>query len=280
MNHSSFISRQIGDFQVTALSDGSMAASLALLSGIDSGYAGEIQRRAGITDPGNIDINGYLIRGRGRTILVDTGTGGLNNAGGALAANLRLSGIRPEAVDTVLLTHAHPDHIGGLLNAGGALVYPNARLYLHPLEAEYWQDDDVLKRTSERGRRNVALARRTLDAWAQRLSFLDEREVVEGIRPIWLPGHTPGHCGFRIDSANKSLLIWGDIVHFPHIQTAQPAAAIAFDCDPMQARITRETLLAQAASENLLVAGMHLGGSGFAHIVATSRGYRINYSTQ
>lgn len=275
MHNPSFISRQIGDFQVIALSDGSMVASLALLSGINSDDAGEIQRNAGVTEPGNIDINGYLIRGRGRTILVDTGTGG-----GTLEASLRAAGIEPENVDTVLLTHAHPDHIGGLLDANGEPRYANAHLHLHPLEAEYWLDDRMLQQANERGQRNFALARRTLDAWSHRLRFLDDSDIVAGISPLWLPGHTPGHCGFRIDTGHSSLLIWGDIVHFPHIQAAQPGVSIAFDCDPVQARITREAILAQAASENLLIAGMHLGGSGFAHVVPMSRGYRIDDSPE
>ncbi|ELK0740061.1 MBL fold metallo-hydrolase [Klebsiella oxytoca] len=275
MRNPAFLSRQIGDFQVAPLSDGSMAAGLALLSGINIDDAADIQRSAGVIDPGNIDISGYLIRGRGRTILVDAGTGG-----GKLAASLQAAGVGAEEIDTVLLTHGHPDHIGGLLDAHGAPCFPNARLHLHPLEAEYWQDDGMLNRANERGQRNFALARRTLGAWARRLSFLDEREVVPGIRPLWLPGHTPGHCGFRIDSAAQSLLIWGDIVHFPHVQTARPAAAIAFDSDPAQARATRESLLARAASENLLVAGMHLGGSGFAHVLPTSCGYRLDYAAQ
>jgi glyoxylase-like metal-dependent hydrolase (beta-lactamase superfamily II) len=135
------------------------------------------------------------------------------------------------------------------------------------------------KRANARGSA-TSLARRTLDAYSRSLGFLEDREVVAGIHPVWLPGHTPGHSGFRIDAAGQSLLIWGDIVHFPHIQAARPAAAIAFDCDPVQARATREAILAQAASENLLIAGMHLGGSGFAHIVPTSHGYRINDSQQ
>ena len=170
MRNPAFISRQIGDFQVAPLSDGSMAAGLALLSGINIDDAADIQRSAGVIDPGNIDISGYLIRGRGRTILIDAGTGS-----GVLETSLRAAGSAPDDVDTVLLTHAHPDHIGGLLDANGAPRYRHARLYLHPLEAEYWQDDAMLNRANARGQRNFTLARRALDAYSRSLGFLDEQ---------------------------------------------------------------------------------------------------------
>jgi glyoxylase-like metal-dependent hydrolase (beta-lactamase superfamily II) len=277
MSTLAFASRQIGDFLVTALSDGNMAASLDLLSGIDTADAGEIQRKAGITEPGNIHINCYLIRGNGRTILVDSGTGGQNNVGGLLKDNLAVAGISPEDIDTVLLTHCHPDHIGGLLDTKGRAIYKNAAVYLHPLEAKYWQDDEKLKLANERGQRNFALARRTLIAYEQNLHFLGENEIHKGISPVWLPGHTPGHTGFRIDSGDQSLLIWGDIVHFPHIQSAQPAVSIAFDCDPAQAEATREKILAQVVEEKMLVAGMHFGKEGFAYILPAADGYRVAY---
>lgn len=109
--------RQIGDFQITALSDGNMSASLDLLSGIEKADADILQCRVGISEPGDIHINCYLIRGRGRVILVDAGTGSLNNMAGQLNANLAAAGISPDDVDTVLLTHCHPDHIGGLLDS-------------------------------------------------------------------------------------------------------------------------------------------------------------------
>jgi len=270
--------RQIGDFLVSALSDGTMSASLDLLSGIETAEAAAIQDNAQIAEPGNIHINGYLIQGRGRTILVDAGAGGLNNIGGQLRESLAAAAISPDDVDTVLLTHAHPDHIGGLLDAEGQPVFQQADLYLHPLEAAYWQDDEQRKRANERGQRNFTLVRRTVDAYARKLQLTGKGEVTEGILPVWLPGHTPGHTGFRIDSKGKCLLIWGDIVHYPHIQTARPEVSIVFDCDPVQARETRKKILAQAVRENLLIAGMHLGRSGFARVRQAGEGYRIVWS--
>lgn len=276
MNPPFFPSCQIGDFQVTALSDGYMSASLDLLSGIATADAASIQRQAGITEPGNIHINCYLIRGRGRTLLVDAGTGGLNNAGGQLKANLAAVGVSHNDVDTVLLTHCHPDHIGGLLDAERRPVFEHAQLLMHYREAEYWRDDEKLKMANERGQRNFRLARQTLDAYAGNVRLFSEDNITEGISPVWLPGHTPGHSGFRIDSAERSLLIWGDIVHYPYIQTAHPTVTIMFDADPAQAEETRKKILAQAGREKLLIAGMHLGNAGFAGVVRNETGYALS----
>lgn len=272
------VSRQIGNYQVTALSDGNMAASLDLLSGIAITDAGEIQRRAGIDQPGNLHIYGYLIRGRGRTILVDSGTGGANGIGGQLLSNLLAAGVTADEVDTILLTHAHPDHLGGLLDEQGDVVYPRAQLYLHPDEMAFWQDDDRLAQASERAQRNFARARSTLKAYGARVHLLNDQPIAEGIRAVPLPGHTPGHTGFRIDAPQSGLIIWGDIVHFPYIQTAHPEVTIAFDIDAQQAEASRKAILAQVAQEQLLVAGMHFGGSGFARLMAEGQGYRLVYS--
>ncbi len=269
---------QIGDFHITALSDGNMPASVDLLSGIEKCDADVIQYHAGFNDPGNIHINCYLIRGRGRIILVDAGTGPLNDRAGQLNANLAAVGVSPEEVDTVLLTHCHPDHIGGLLDAEQQPVFKSADIYLHPLEAQYWLDDEKFNGVSARVQRNFVLVRQTLNAYAAKLRFLNGDKIAEGILPVWLPGHTPGHTGFRIHVKDKCLLIWGDIVHYPHIQAAQPAVSILFDTDPVQAEETRNKIMEDAVSQNMIIAGMHLGQAGFANVSRAGMGYRISYS--
>lgn len=277
MSHPVFNACQIGDFQVTALSDGNMAASLELLNGIETTQATDIQCRAGITEPGNIHIHGYLLRGRGRTMLVDAGTGGRENIGGKLCENLLAAGVCPDEIDTILLTHGHPDHLGGLLDADAEAVFKHARLWIHPLEAAYWKDDAMMAQVIERRKKNFTLARRVLSVYEQQLHYLSDEDILPGITPVGLPGHTPGHTGFRIDAAEQSLLIWGDIVHFPHIQTEQPGVSIAFDCDPVQAEKTRRAIMAQASQQQWLVAGMHFAGSGFARLRPNGTGYQLMY---
>ncbi|AWS96321.1 MULTISPECIES: MBL fold metallo-hydrolase [Citrobacter] len=270
--------RQIGDFQITALGDGTMSASLDLLSGIEKADADVIQNDAGLDEPADIHINCYLIRGRGRVILVDAGAGPLSNKGGQLNVNLAAVGISPDEVDTVLLTHCHPDHIGGLLDPEKRPVFQRAQIMLHPLEAQHWLDDKKLSMANERGQRNFGLVRQTLHAYARNLRFFDGDNIAEGILPVWLPGHTPGHTGFRIDADDKCLLIWGDIVHYPYIQSAHPNVSILFDTDPAQAEETRKKIMEKAVSKKMLIAGMHLGQAGFASIFREGSGYRISYS--
>ncbi|TNC75710.1 MBL fold metallo-hydrolase [Janthinobacterium lividum] len=277
MDHIPFPSQQIGAFSITAISDGYLSASLDLLSNIDSMDASKLQQDAGVSDPSSIHINCYLVRGRGRTILIDAGAGGFKQWGGKLKFNLALAGVQASDIDTILLTHAHPDHVGGLLDASGEAAFPDAQLVVHQHEVSFWEDDGNLSRASERARGNFLFARKVFDKYREKLRLFTGNEVLPGISAMPLPGHTAGHSGYRIESGGRSLLIWGDIVHFPQIQIARPDVSIAFDQDPLLSAETRSTLLDVVSADNILIAGMHLGELGFAHIRRKGNLYRIVY---
>ena len=277
MDHIPFPSQQIGEFSITAISDGYLSASLDLLSNIDSMDASKLQQDAGVSDPSSIHINCYLVRGRGRTILIDAGAGGFKQWGGKLKVNLALAGVQASDIDTILLTHAHPDHVGGLLDASGEAAFPDAQLVVHQHEVAFREDDGNLSRASERARGNFLCARKVFDKYREKMRLFTENEVLPGISAMPLPGHTAGHSGYRIESAGLSLLIWGDIVHFPQIQIARPDVSIAFDQDPLLSAETRSTLLDVVSADNILIAGMHLGELGFARIQRKGNLYRIVY---
>ena len=269
---------QIGDFLIHAISDGHLTASLDLLCHIDPAEATQLQLKAGVSDPSSIHINTYLVRGKGRTILIDAGAGGVKGWGGELRGNLLRAGVQPTDVDTILLTHAHPDHVGGLLDAHGHPVFPNAELLIHPRELSFWEDDGNLARSNDRARGNFLLARQVFAGYRRNLRLLAEGDVLPGISMVPLPGHTPGHTGYRVESEGRSALIWGDIVHFPHIQIARPDVCIAFDQEPQRAAATRSALLDMVSADRLMAAGMHLGELGFARIRRIGRSYAFIYA--
>lgn len=271
MDNNAVISYQLGDFLVTTLHDGDMSVSLHLLSGIELAEA----NKRGTQE--RIQINSYLIRAPGQTILVDAGIGSVNNGQGQVVSRIRALGVKPEEIDKVLLTHGHPDHIGGLLDAQGEPVYPQAELYLHSQEQQHWLSERHYNRANARSQANFLLMRRTLAAYAGKVRTFADGQFIAGIRAIWLPGHTPGHSGFCLHAAEEKLLIWGDIVHFPSIQSAYPSLSIVFDWDALQAEKTRQEILLRAVQEKLLIAGMHLDSPGFARVQQANIGYRLVY---
>jgi glyoxylase-like metal-dependent hydrolase (beta-lactamase superfamily II) len=278
MNNTTSPGRQVGAFSITAISDGDLPGSLDLLSNIDPQEAARMQHAAGVHDAATIHIGTYLVRGAGRTILIDAGAGGYKQWGGKLTTNLVRAGVRPTDIDTILLTHAHPDHVGGLLDAAGHACFADAELVMHAGEHAFWSDDGNLSRASARARGNFQLARQVFARYRHRLRTFVAGDVLPGIAAMPLPGHTAGHCGYRLESAGQAALVWGDIVHFPQIQVPRPDVAIAFDQDPQLATATRSRLLDAVSADGLLIAGMHLGERGFAHVIRTGTRYALAYT--
>ncbi|MCW1876349.1 MBL fold metallo-hydrolase [Erwinia sp. INIA-01] len=250
--------KKIGDMLVTMLSDGYLDVSFELLSGIDGSRAEALLERRGAPAVPRININVYVIQTPDRTILIDSGAGGVNGWGGRLPVALAAAGIDPLQIDTVLLTHAHPDHIGGLAGPLQTPLFRNVQqLFVHEKELAFWRDENRYVSVPDAHRPFIDLARNAFNAYDDRLVPFRQEAILPGIQAVPLFGHTPGHSGYLLGDERESLLIWGDIVHFPHIQIAQPEVTIAFDSDPVSASAVRHQLLDRAVSDNLSVSGMH-----------------------
>jgi glyoxylase-like metal-dependent hydrolase (beta-lactamase superfamily II) len=266
---------KLGDAVVTALNDGQFTADLAWVVGIPAEQGTTLLKDSFRVDPPRITVSCFLLRIGGHTVMVDGGGGGVFGPMlGHAKDKLATLGVAPADVDTILLTHAHVDHILGLLDADGAAAFPNAELVAHEAETAFWLNDEFEAKAPPQAKDAFAGARRGLAAYAKRTRLIgDGASVLPGVSAQFLPGHTPGHTGWMINSGDASLLIWGDVVHLPGIQFARPEAGMAFDTDPAQARATRMRALDMAATDRVMVAGMHLDFPTFGHIRRAGAGY-------
>jgi glyoxylase-like metal-dependent hydrolase (beta-lactamase superfamily II) len=267
--------RTVGDFSVSALNDGMLEAAFAWLTNVTPDEAARLHDSAFRAVPPRITVSSFLVQTDDRLILIDTGCGtSMGPALGGLGRNLRLLGIEPSDVDTVLATHLHPDHIGGMVDRDGKAVFPNAELVVHAADAQFWGDDATLAGASnDQDRGFVELARATLAAYRDRTRLLTKGDGVRGISIVPEPGHTPGHSGWMISSGKETLLIWGDIVHMPGVQFSCPGAGMGFDIDGAAAIATRQRIMDMAAADRLAVAGMHLDFPCFGHVTRVHEGY-------
>lgn len=264
--------RKVGDYVVTYLSDGFLNGSFDYLQGIAPDDAARMLEDAYRPPLAHLAIASYIVQGRGRTVLIDSGAGGFNGWGGRFPMALATAGVQPEDVDTILVSHGHIDHMGGL-TLHGKPVFPKAEVIVNETELNFWRDDGIMNAVGDDAKPFFVAARAAFDAYDERLTPVSPGEVLPGITLVPLPGHTPGHAGFRISSDGQELLIWTDVTHIADIQVARPEVTIAFDVDPDQARATRMKVLDQAASERVPIAGMHLNMPGFMLIERRGTGY-------
>ena len=267
--------RRVGDITVTALHDGYQDVAMATVQNIPPEEAVALLHGAYRPVPRRTQVNAFLVRSGGRTALVDTGCGlGGKATVGHLFANLAAAGVAPAEIDTVLLTHMHPDHWGGLLDADGEPAFPAAELKVNAIEYAYWHDDTAMNTLAPERRKMFFLdARDKLRPYRERLSLFSGGEVFPGVTAMPFYGHTPGHTGMMVSSGASSLLIWGDIVHVQEIQVPRPEATMAVDIDPQQGVATRRRVFDMVATDRLAFAGMHLHFPGLAHMARHADGY-------
>jgi glyoxylase-like metal-dependent hydrolase (beta-lactamase superfamily II) len=268
---------EVGDVVVTALSDGFMKGGDRVVRGIDQPMV-EATLRASSRFPANVDVNAFVIAHGDRKLLVDTGSGHyMGRNAGRLANNLEASGVSAEEIDTVLLTHIHPDHVGGLTEADGTARFPNAELLINSREYAFWMEGaaDAWVKDEERAL-FLDCPREQIHPYMDRVRLISgDAEVFPYVTAMHYPGHTPGHSICMISSKRSKLLIWGDTVHVPEVQTAFPEAGVVFDVDASQAAVSRRKVFELAVSEQLPLLGMHTQHGGLFHLERDRAAFKL-----
>lgn len=266
----------LGQFEVVALYDGGIELDVKQLKNISADELGRLLARKFVGNPKmQTAVNAYLVNTGSRLILVDAGAGGLfGPTVGHLVRNMRAAGYEPGQVDMVVITHLHPDHFGGLCDASGQPLFPNADILVSQPDNDYWLSRQVADAAPEAAQRFFKMARDAAAPYqgaGKWKTFAWGSVLAPGVRAEDARGHTPGHTAFAIESDGQKLLIWGDLTHSSAVQFAKPDVTFEYDTDQKQAAATRRRIMKEAATGRYLVAGMHQPFPGIGHVRADGK---------
>jgi glyoxylase-like metal-dependent hydrolase (beta-lactamase superfamily II) len=210
-----------------------------------------------------------------KLVLIDTGTGGqISPTAGMIGDNLAAAGIAPKAVDQIVISHFHPDHINGIKDKDNALIFTNAEIMVPEPEWAYWMDDANMNAATASDKLTFLNQRRIFSDIAKNVTrYRPGAEVAPGIETLAAPGHTPGHTVFAIHSGDQSLMVLSDTAQHPAIFARHPDWVAAFDVDGAAAVATRKKLFDRAAADRMLVTGYHFPFPACGHLIKTASGY-------
>jgi glyoxylase-like metal-dependent hydrolase (beta-lactamase superfamily II) len=271
---------KLGKFQLTALYDGIWPVKIddnfirnASNADVDAALT------AAFLQPGILPVSftALLVNAGAKLVLIDTGTAGqITDSAGTLLDNLAAAGIKPAAIDIILISHFHPDHINGLKDKDGKKIFPNAEIAVPDGEWDFWMNDANMTGVSPTVRRYFLNARRIFgDIAGEVRRFKPGGEVAPGITSIAAFGHTPGHVAFSVSSGNESMLVLSDSARNPYLFVRHPDWQPSFDMDGPAAVATRRRLLDQAAADRMLVHGYHFPFPATGHIARSGNGYEL-----
>ena len=271
---------KLGAYQMTAIYDGLWPLKIED-NFIRNASNAEVEASlaAAFLPPGILQINftALLVNTGRRLVLIDTGTAGqIVDSAGTLLDNLAVAGIKPAAIDTILISHFHPDHINGIKDKNGRKVFPNAEIAVPDAEWAYWMNEANMAGVSPTVHKYFLNARRIFrDLAGEVKRFTPGSEVAPGISAIAAPGHTPGHVAFSVWSGNQSMLVIADTARNPELFVRHPDWQPAFDMHGAVAVASRKRLLDQAAADKMLVHGYHFPFPAIGHIAKAVTGFEL-----
>ncbi|MGI9434087.1 MAG: MBL fold metallo-hydrolase [Geminicoccaceae bacterium] len=279
-----FFRYQIGDIRCTALYDGiwrkDHAEGFILNASVDD--TRDALAKGGLApDHVTIEFAQTLLEMGGRTVLIDPGTGGQwVPTAGSMLDHMTASGLHPRDIDTILISHFHPDHIFGLMEPEtNAQVFPDSEIIVPAAEYDFWTDPQIFSKLPEGWRGLAQRIQATFPNWPNVSRVMHDIEVLPGIRSLATPGHTPGHTAYHISSGRSELIVAGDIAITPALFVANPGWHITFDADPELAETTRRQLFDRVVTDDIFIAGYHFGFPNVGRMVADGAGYALERLT-
>jgi glyoxylase-like metal-dependent hydrolase (beta-lactamase superfamily II) len=271
-----FYRYKVGDIEVTAVHDGSFAIPTqnfvrnAEQAQVDQAAQEAFMPQGQIVIP----ITTLVLNQGGRITLLDTSRGNAPN--GNWMANFRAAGFDPAQVNTIIISHFHGDHIGGIRGQDGAATFPNAEVMVPTPEWAFWMDDARMNQAPEAQRGGFQNARRIFGPMAKDVKQYEPgKELITGVTSVAAPGHTPGHTTFMISSGNGKLMVMSDTTNHPALFVRNPDWSAVFDMNADEARATRRKMLDMAASERAQVAFYHAPFPATGFIAKEGNGFRF-----
>lgn len=273
-----------GKIQMTVVSDGPLPLgdpSGAFLGASKDEISQMLTNNFLSTTNAVIDQNVLVVNTGDRLLMIDTGMGTSTLFGpttGKLMTSLKAAGINPADIDGILATHAHCDHIWGIMNDSGERNFPNAQIYISQADFDFWTDESKLSVTDPAYMKPfVEGARKHLLPNRDRIVFFkDGEEFLPGIQAISAPGHTIGHTIFMITSDGKPLAAIGDLTHHQILLVERPRLEFAYDTDPKQSANTRARILDMLATDRIPLLAYHFAWPGYGHVSKQGDGFRYH----
>ena len=265
----------VGNFKITALRDGELSLPAEVLMNLSDEQSQQIATDENST-LATSNVNAYLIQTGSKNLLIDSGCRDLfGPTCGFLQDALKEAGLGPNDITDIFFTHLHPDHVAGAIDTEGSAVFKNASFKVIDLEYNFWTSDTFTD-AEVNGNDWAGLARAALSAYEDKIETISfGKDIISGVSSVNIPGHTPGHSGFRVDEGNETLIQMGDILHVPNLQLENPNIATIFDVDSEAALKSRKEVLDMVSTDRLLCTSGHMIKPKFGYIEKSGESYRI-----